>query len=141
MSVAKMGDYVATISTANTDYTATTLNVNPTRIVPEAGLKHQRVFLADDTSEKVITYSSTSQFTVELQWSRISDADAGTIFDFFHDTNKANGYAKSFWWPHPLDGYTYTVKFRSPLTRGYVKGTGQSVDIVKLKVLGRKSTA
>lgn len=138
MAAKEMRDYLSNVVA---DYTSTELSVSPQQTLIEKGsLGNQIVHEADDNSEQVITLSSDSEFIVTLQWTAISEADAGTIFDFFHDNSKAKGFARSFYWQHPKDGHTYTVKFRSELERRYRTQLHnyQEIAQVKLKVIGYK---
>jgi len=138
MAAKEMYDYLSDVTA---DYTTTELSVAPQRILVEQGsMGSQVVHEADDASEQVITFSSDNIFFVTLQWDAITEADAGTIFDFFHDTSKAKGKARSFYWQHPKDGHTYTVKFKSTLNRSYASNmpNHQAIEQVTLKVLGNK---
>jgi hypothetical protein len=133
-----MYDYLSSVTA---DYTSTELSVSPQAVMTERGKKgHQIVHEADDASEQVVSLATDSVFYVTLQWTAISESDAGTIIDFFHDNTKAKGLARSFYWQHPKDGHTYTVKFRSQLERRYrVRlGSYQEVAEVRIKVLGNK---
>lgn len=134
MAAKEMYDYLDIVAP---DYSTTTLSVSPQRVFTEWGEKNQVVHLFDDGSERGISLSDDSIFTVRLQWADISEADAGTIVDFFHDTSKANGITRSFKWDHPTDEHTYVVKFRSALPRSiYVEGS-HGITEVDLKVVGR----
>lgn len=106
------------LSTATADYTTTQLSVTPQNVVVEQFDKAQEVLELDDENVFVITYSSTPKVKVTLQWSEwLSAADAATIIDFWADTAKANGRARTFQWCHPTDGYTYVARFLSDISR------------------------
>ena len=120
------------------DYTATELTVTPTTVLTTAGDKVQYIHEFDDGSISVVTANSTSIFNVELQWDLISDADRATITDFWHSNTKAGGRENSFYWLHPLDGYTYTVRFLTPLITQDIPGLLQSITTIRLRVLGNK---
>lgn len=139
MAAKEIYDYVSTVVP---DYSTTALSVNPQKVLVEDVEKNQEVHGFDDGSERVINYDDDFVFHVSLQWGTgISEADAGTILDFFADTSKGNGFARSFKWDHPEDGHTYVVKFRSKLRRRYKAGAAtagyRGVDELKLKVIGR----
>lgn len=131
----EMWDYLAATA-VTADFTSATFDVNPQRLMVEDGMKNQVVHLADDDSEEVISFGDDSTFFVTLEWPVSSATDTGTIFDFYHDSSKANGWARSFYWSSP-DGHTYTVKFRSALPRGRASGLIYSVDRIQLKIVGR----
>lgn len=140
MALAEMYDYLSTVTP---DYSATTLNIDCQVEVLETGEFSQEIHEGDDTSEEVITFSSTPKFFLEVQWPWKSASDTGTILDFFMDTAKGYGYSRSFKWTHPVDGHTYVVKFRSPIQRinrpGVVKTYG--IGTTTLKVIGRIADA
>jgi len=107
-------DYLTTISP---DYSATTLSVTPQGIMYEDGSKNVIVHRGDDRSRQSIIFSSDSIIYARLTWTALSRSDSGTIFDFYHDPNKACAQARSFKWAHPTDSHTYVVYFASTLSR------------------------
>ncbi|MCK9265211.1 MAG: hypothetical protein M0R18_15615 [Deltaproteobacteria bacterium] len=135
MAAKEMYDY---LSTATPDYSATTLSVTPTDVLVEDGQFNQALHQTDDNGRNVVTLADTPIFVVRLQWQMRSEEDAGTIVDFYFDTDKAKGMARSFKWSHPLDGHTYVVKFASPLPRGFSSRVPNrhNIDEVQLAVLG-----
>lgn len=137
MAEIEIYDHVA-VAVADYDYT---FNIKSHQILPEEGLKQQEILEGDDGSETVITHSNTSIFYVTLIWAYLSASDAGIIFDLFHNTTKANQYARSFRWYSYADLHTYVVKFRSPLVRNRVPGTHHTVNSIKLKIIGKITDA
>ena len=129
-----MKDY---LSTAVADYSTVQFNVDPKRIMEEMVSFNQDAFEFDDESVAVLTRSTTPIFKVKLMWPYLNDTDAATIFDFYCDPLKAKGKARSFEWPHPLDGNTYICHFWDDLTQTteYFK----SVKNLTLKVIGYKA--
>jgi len=133
----EMYDYLSTISP---DY-AYTLDMQPHNVLVEDGAKNVKIRQFDDESETRVIRSTTSVFFVTLHFTVLSEADAGTLFDLYHDSAKACGMGKSFRWVNygePVASrHTYVVRFASPLPR-QINPSGQyrMVDI-KLKVLGR----
>jgi len=123
--------------TVAADYSTTTLSVLPTNVLVEEGDFNQVAHVYDDGSREVVTESATPVFYVTLQWKNRSLIDAGTIFDFYFDTAKAYGMARSFKWSH-FDGHTYTVKFASKLQRVYDNNltTLMTIEGIKFIVLG-----
>lgn len=137
MAAKEMYDYLSTVA-PDVDVT---LSVDPWRVVVEEGEKRQEVIFGADGSEEVVSQSDDSVYYVNLQWQFLSGSDAGTIFDLYHDSAKANGIKNSIKWVHPSDGHTYVVKFRGKLTRTWVPGLLHQVDQIRLRVIGRIADA
>ncbi len=132
MAAFEMYDYVSTIA-PDVDVT---LSVTPQGVIVEDGLKNISVHEFIDGSEETIIMSDQSIFHVSLQWNALSESDSGTIFDIYHDANKACGTAKSFKWSHPTDGHTYVVKFRDSLRRFKHNAPIWGFYTLRLKVIG-----
>jgi len=116
------------------------LDIRPTTQLTEEGDCSQVVHEGDDNSDAVVTISSTSVFYVGLQFENASESDSGTIMDLYHDPDKANRRANSFKWKHygeESDPHDYTVKFASAPKRTVKTPFNVSIDVIKLKVLGR----
>ena len=138
MAAYEMWDYLSAVA-VTPDYNAT-LSVTPQKVLIEDGQKNQVVHTGDDGSETVVSLSTTSEYYVHLQWDVLSESDAGTIFDFYHDTAKGNGIARSFKWTNSseiADQHTYTVRFASALPREKLMANLHSFTNITLKVLGR----
>ncbi len=139
MAVKNMADYLSEVTA---DYTTTELSVAPHNILYEEVDKNQNVHRADGGNIAVASLSSTALFKVTLQWIGITESDAGTIFDMWTDSSKANGREKTFYWQHPTDGNTYTARFLTPLKRGLSSqfaGAGRrEIQQVTLSVEGKK---
>lgn len=131
-----MYKYLSTISADTDDVGITPLNVTPQNVLTEEGDKNQSVHIADDGSEERISLSDSSIYYVEMQWDLITESTASTIYDYFHDTEKGNGKVRSFPWVHPIDGYTYVVRFDSKLQKKSYRGRRRSIDAVRFRVLG-----
>lgn len=128
------------LSAVTPDYSDTKLDVRPSTELLEEGDKNQEVLVADDDSDTIITLSSTSVFYVELTFENITEAEAGTIMDMYHNTNKANGKARSFLWKHygeASDPHEYTVRFDRKPKRVVSPPLLYSVRNVRLKILGK----
>jgi len=138
MAEKEMYDYLAAVTA---DYTTTELSIIPHNIIVEAGEKTQFIHKFSDGQKGIVTLSSTSRFSVTLQWDILSRANEGTIVDLWHDENKANGIACSFYWQHPTDGHTYTVKFLEPLESNWAVNmiNLKSINQIKLDILGYKA--
>jgi len=133
MAAKEMRDYISNITA---DYTGANFTVKPQAILIEDGEFNQVVHAGDDNSEEVITIATEPKFYATLGWNALSEADAGTIFDFYFDTGKGYGMARTFQWEHPSDGHTYVVRFADPLTREYIKGGLYTYTEIRLRILG-----
>jgi hypothetical protein len=102
----------------------------------EEGEFRQKTVEFDDVSVGVLTKSTTPIFLFSLRWPLLTEADANTIYDFYFDTAKAKGKARTFEFPHPTDGNTYIVRFWSSISREtrYIR----SINEIKLRVEGYK---
>ena len=118
-----------------------TLDIAPHEILPMTGNKAQIVHKKDDGSVSVYTVSGQSYYDVEVHWTILTAAQAAFIFNLWHDQALANGMANTFYWEHPVDGHTYTVRFMSELKSAHHAGWGtkQSVEAVTLRIEGRKA--
>ena len=132
MAVATMYDYLNVLA-ADVDQT---LDIRPHKILYEDGDANQVVHMGDDNSEERISFSDDSIFVVAMQWTYLSPADSGTIFDLYHDTAKANKMENSFKWEHPLDGHIYVVRFASSLRRFLERPIKHGFKEIRLKFLG-----
>lgn len=136
-----MVDISTYLSNKTADYTTTEFSVSPQNVMTEESVKNQILYEMDDATPYVVSLSD-SYFFVTLEWVYLSTTggDAETILDFWHDSNKGNGYERTFYWQHPKDGNTYTVRFASPLTRVYKAQlpSGKAISQLKLRVEGKK---
>ena len=117
------------------DY-ASTLSEALQVVLSERGLKNQFVNLGDDGSEERISLSSDSIYYVSVQWPCKTAADIGVITDWYHDTTKANGIARTFQWAHPTDGHIYVARFNCDITRTIRRGGTHGVPNCEFKVSG-----
>ena len=137
MAAKEMYDYLSAVTA---DYTTTELDIDCHEALEEMGEKVQHEHVFSDGQRGIVTMSSNSFFTVNLTMKHLSLSDAGTVIDMYHDEDKANAKARSFYWVHPRDGHTYTVKFMNALP---VSFSGQilnrsSLPTITLFVLGNK---
>lgn len=105
------------LSSVTADYTTTELSVTPQQIMEESLILDQVIHESDGGGISVVTLSGNVYFDVTLQWDTISEVDSATIIDFWADSGKGNGMARTFYWQHPLDSNTYTVQFFSGITQ------------------------
>jgi len=110
MAAKEMYDYLP--GTASADYVATTFSVSPQQVLREPGrFPGQKRHKSDGDGYLTTTRNTTPRFYVVLIFNSITESDAGTIIDFYYDTAKGKGLARSFYWDHPTDEHTYIVKF------------------------------
>jgi hypothetical protein len=124
------------LSVTTADYSTTQFDVTPQEVMTEEGEFRQKIVEFDDVSVGVLTKSTTPIFLFSLRWPLLTEADANTIYDFYFDTAKAKGKARTFEFPHPTDGNTYIVRFWSSISREtrYIR----SINEIKLRVEGYK---
>jgi hypothetical protein len=132
LSAKMMHDYFTGTITA--DYT-TALAIAAQGTVTEEGYKNQVIHLADDNTEERITMSTGPIFYVTWNWNQLSESDAGTIFDLYHDPAKANGMGRTFKWTSH-DGSNYVVRFDSKLSRSGNALSRWGFQGVRVRVLG-----
>lgn len=109
-----MGDYLNIIEA---DYTAEELNIVPQRTLSDSANRIQNLYEADDGTVNVTTFSKNIFFDISLEWEILTLTETSFIESLWVSYTKANGREKTFYWVHPSDGYTYTVRFMTPLTR------------------------
>jgi hypothetical protein len=125
------------LSATTADYSTTQFDVTPQEVMTEEGEFRQKTVEFDDVSVGVLTKSTTPIFLFSLRWPVLTEVDANTIYDFYFDTAKAKGRARTFEFPHPTDGNTYIVRFWSTMSREtrYLR----SISEIKLRVEGYKA--
>jgi hypothetical protein len=125
------------LSATTADYSTTQFDVTPQEVMTEEGEFRQKTVEFDDVSVGVLTKSTTPIFLFSLRWPVLTEVDANTIYDFYFDTAKAKGRARTFEFPHPTDGNTYIVRFWSTMSREtrYLR----SINEIKLRVEGYKA--
>ena len=132
MSAVEMYDFLATITP---DYNAA-IGITPQGVVSEESAKNGMVHMGADGSEERIAFGTASIFYITIGWNILSEADSGTIFDWYNDSAKANGMQRSFKYAFG-DGHTYVVRFSSELSRSGQAMSRLSIQGVRLRVLGR----
>ena len=93
------------------------LDIDPQNEMNETGYKEQIIHNFDDGSVRIAAKSDQSYFDIEYSLSVLTEAQAETIIDLWHDTDKANGSENTFYWVHPIDGDNYVVRFMGLVTR------------------------
>lgn len=135
MAANEMSDHLSNVTA---DYTSEELTLVAQHKLRETGGKNQEAHIADDASEERISHSDDTEFYVEYAYAGLSEADAGTIYDLFHSSSKANGIENSFYWHHPTDGHIYTVRFEGAIPRDIGPAWVHKYGKITLKVLGNK---
>lgn len=130
MAAKEMYDYIA-IAVPDNDVT---LTLSARGEVREVGGYNQLVNIADDLSREVITLSDDPIFYIDYPWNNLNEADSGTIFDFYFDTDKGKGMGKSFKLEY-VDGHTYVVMFDTELPR--MRKFGSHAITVTFAIIGR----
>lgn len=128
-------DYVS-VASADVDVT---LSLDPQVVLTEQAGKNDVIHEMDDDSEERIGLSSNYIFFIVIRYDLLNESDAGTLFDIFCDSAKANGKIASFKFSHP-DGHVYVVRFATDMIRE-IKPTTYGIKNVRLKVLGRIADA
>jgi len=127
-----MYDELNEVDSAEPDY-AIPLSVSPQRTLVEKATRRQKVYLMDDGSPVVIERGDGSiTFIVTLVWPSISVSDARIIFDYWTDSNKADGMNNTFAWNHPDDSHQYSVRFMTNIAKEIRENVGgiQTVQIL-----------
>lgn len=113
------------------DY-AQTLNITPTRILPTRLSKRAAVHRFTDG--RIRAYNlSTTVYDAEMQWDHISAADRETILDWYHDSAKANGVARTFYWSDRR-GQSYSMRFMGPLESVFEPASLQSIARIPVRL-------
>ena len=137
MAAKEIWDYL-NATPVTPDYNAI-LDIAPQEALWQDGYKNQIVQIGDDDSEAIISFSDDSIFYVRLRWKKRTESESGTIFDFYHDTAKGNGIARSFKWEDhgTTDTHIYTVRFASKVPRSIEPASLFGFAEIRLKILGR----
>lgn len=123
------------LSTITPDYNAT-IGITPQGVVSEDSQKNGVIHTGADGSEERIAFGTASIFYINFGWNILSEANSGTIFDWYNDPAKANGMQRSFKYAYG-DGHVYVCRFAGKLTRSGSGMTRLGIPGVSLRVLGR----
>lgn len=139
MAEKEMYDYLPTVTPDNDQ----TLDVKPHRVIVETASKNQVVHEGDDGSEERIDFGedNISIFHVTLQWEKLREAVAGTLFEFYNAATHGNGITKTFKWINygepAASRHTYVIRFDCDVNRSILAGRRYGVTNVKIKAVGR----
>lgn len=133
MAAAEPYDYIATATPDSTSV----LSLSAVGQFAEHAVMNQVIHLGDDGSEERIALSTSRQFYYDVPFSAMTEADAGTLFDFWCNTTIGNGKMRSFNFHHAYGNttHTYVVRFDGDLQRQISAGNIHGMT-VRLKVLG-----
>ena len=125
------------------EYTTAELTVDPQDVMFISGEKDIKINKGYGRAEERVILSSDSRFWVKLQWRVLSAADHSTLFDFYHDSAKGCGIARTFYWvpPTQYDSHTYTVRFDCKWESFLHSYQIYGVANILLAVVGRKAAA
>ena len=131
-----LSDYLSD-KTADYNYT---LNIACYAMLPETGNKKQIIHEMDDGSVKVASMSAASWYDIEVDFFLQTTTDATVLFELYNNPNYANGSERTFYWTHPRDLTTYTVRFMSPVKRVHYSNYPNYIIIepVTMRVEGTK---
>lgn len=137
MAAKEIYDYVE-VAVADNNYT---LAVNPHGTIVEEPSRNQAIHEFDDGSEERIDLDEGKPvFYVQLSWNLRDESTSGTIWDFWLDSAKGNGMAKTFKWTH-TDGHTYVVRYASNLPRALEDAKIHGFANVRLRIIGKIADA
>ncbi len=118
------------------DYTAEVLSLPGSVSLPQKEKRMQIVNTFDDGGTSISSVSENIYFKIQLQWGYLEPLGHEIITDLWHDSSKANGFERTFYWLHPIDGKTYVARFTTPITTKY-NAIGQiSINSVSLRIEG-----
>ena len=118
------------------DYTTTTLDITPNKVLTVVGAKAQVIHEMDDGSVAVVSESDTSAYQVQLQWDVLTEAEHTTIMDYWHNPLKANGMKRTFKWLHPVTLVVYVVRFLTDLSSTHNTHEYKDISTITLAVEG-----
>ena len=137
MAASELYDFLSTITP---DYSTTTLTISAQGEVTEESDKSQAIHIGVDGSEERISFNTSPIFYISWSYNILTESDAGTLFDLYNDSAKANGRQRSFKYQHG-DGHTYVVRFDCTLIRKGRSVRTYGLPGIRLKVLGRIADA
>ncbi|MDD5062222.1 MAG: hypothetical protein PHN44_08095 [Candidatus Marinimicrobia bacterium] len=138
MSVYTMHGYLSDL-TADYNYT---LSIDPQEVMTIGGESDTMINKGLGVTEERIQLSTQSRFQVKLQWRYLSEADHSTLFDLYHDPNKAAGISKTFYWTPPaqyLASGSCTVRFDCRWESFLQNYKNYGLASLVLAVLGKKA--
>jgi hypothetical protein len=139
MAISDMYDWLSIVNPA----TSTTLTLQPSSVTEEYN-RNQQIRYGDDGSEERVTFGSADvTIMVTLNFSDLTEAEAGTFSNLYNNPDIGNGIVGTFAWINNAesDPNTYTVRFAEHLKRSIKPPFRFDLSAVKLKVLGKPTPA
>jgi len=127
---------VYNLPTISADYTTTTLDITPNKVLTVVGAKAQVIHEMDDGSVAVVSESDTSAYQVQLQWDVLTEAEHTIIMDYWHNPLKANGMKRTFKWLHPITLVVYVVRFLTDMSSTHNTHEYKDISTITLAVEG-----
>ena len=124
------------LPTISADYTTTTLDITPNKVLTVVGAKAQVIHEMDDGSVAVVSESDTSAYQVQLQWDVLTEAEHAIIMDYWHNPLKANGMKRTFKWLHPITLVVYVVRFLTDMSSTHNTHEYKDISTITLAVEG-----
>ena len=124
------------LPTISADYTTTTLDITPNKVLTVVGAKAQVIHEMDDGSVAVVSESDTSAYQVQLQWDVLTEAEHTIIMDYWHNPLKANGMKRTFKWLHPITLVVYVVRFLTDMSSTHNTHEYKDISTITLAVEG-----
>ena len=129
-----MADSISTyLSNVAADYTAVELSLTPTDVMQFLCVKDQKVLYNGSDIFRAIPLNTMVNFEILLSFGNITPDEGGTVMSMWCDSAKANGRENTFYFQHPTDGNTYTVRFNSEIT--HVRHTHPLVSVTNVSLL------
>jgi len=119
------------------DYTTAKITKSANFDLPVAGGYKQIINETDGDNDKVVTMVTTPKATVTIRFTGVDQTEANTLSDFYYNSTKAYGMARSYIWQHSQTLEEYTVKNISEYTEtAVVKSYGKYDISFTVKILG-----
>ena len=134
MAIKDMDDY---LSSATADYTATEITLVAHNVIVESPQWDQEVIRYSGGRREVLTFNANLYFKVQAQYNNLSQSDAGILFDFFNDSAKGYGTARSFYVTLKPSDTIYTAYFDKDVSRS-INPVSRGSFQVSYEVIGTK---
>ena len=131
MAASEIYDYVSTV-TPTVDQI---LEIEPQAVLTEIVTKNDGICIGDDGSEERYEFTGNIIAYIVVRFDILSQADSGTVIDFFYSSSKGKGLLNSFKFAHP-DGHIYVVRFATDMSRA-MNPVKYGIKNIRFKVLGR----
>lgn len=119
------------------DYTTTKITKSANFDLPVAGAYKQVINETDGGSRKIVTMKSTPDSTATIRFTGVEQTEADTLSDFYYNSSKAYGMARSYIWQHSQTLEEYTVQNISEYTEtAVIKSFGRYDISFTVKILG-----